>query len=187
VGKLVGLGGNIMRLFIAINFDDEAKEHLTAVQNRLRKLGRGSFSRPENLHLTLAFLGEVAPEGEAAVCRVMDRLDVPELQLVFNHVGCFQRKDGDIWWIGLAPNKDLLAMQKELSQGLRDEGFHLESRSFSPHVTLARRVVLKQEPDKSMLLGETFSTRTDTVSLMLSERIEGKLIYTQRYAVQAKA
>ena len=51
-----------MRLFIAINFDEETKQSIIAVQRRLREWGRGNFSHPENLHLTLAFLGETAPE-----------------------------------------------------------------------------------------------------------------------------
>ncbi|NLF28538.1 MAG: hypothetical protein GX592_11635 [Clostridiales bacterium] len=45
-----------MRLFVAINFDSITIENIAAVQGRLKALGRGNFSRPENLHLTLAFL-----------------------------------------------------------------------------------------------------------------------------------
>ena len=172
-----------MRLFIAINFDEETKQNIIAVQRRLREWGRGNFSHPENLHLTLAFLGETAPERVPLIRSVMGQLTVPSLHLVFDHVGYFRRDGSDIWWIGLRPDQALLDLQKELHRRLTDAGFQLDNRRFSPHITLARQVVLGNEPDKNRLLGKPFATNTDTVSLMLSERIDGKLIYTEQYAV----
>jgi 2'-5' RNA ligase len=55
-----------MRLFAAIAAEGAVREALVQAQAELRRLGRGSFPRPEMLHLTLAFLGEVpgdAPPG----------------------------------------------------------------------------------------------------------------------------
>lgn len=172
-----------MRLFIAINFDEDTKKNMLAVQQRLKAWGKGSFSRPENLHLTLAFLGEVAAERVGEIQSILDQLNVPRLRLLFNHVGYFQRRDGDIWWIGLEHNQGLFALQKELHQLLTAAGFPLDNRPFSPHVTLARRVRLHREPDKNQLLGTPFTTTADTVSLMLSERVDGKLTYTELYSV----
>lgn len=52
-----------MRLFYAINFDDTVKKRLSDIQNALRaRAVRGNFTLPDNLHLTLAFIGEVAQE-----------------------------------------------------------------------------------------------------------------------------
>jgi len=175
-----------MRLFIAINFDENTKENLITVQNHLRKLGRGNFSRPENLHLTLAFLGEVSPERVAEICRIMDQITVPVLHISFDHVGRFKRDCGDIWWIGLAKNKTLLTLQKELAERLRAEGFPIENRSFSPHVTLARRVVLNEKQENIKILKEPFYTDVNKISLMLSHRIDGKLTYTEQYSVQSE-
>lgn len=175
-----------MRLFIAINFDDETKENLITVQDRLRKLGRGNFSRPENLHLTLVFLGEIAPERVSDICRLMNQITIPELHLSFDHVGRFKRDGGDIWWIGLAPNNALFDLQKDLVGKLRYEGFSIESRSFSPHITLARRVVLNEEPEKDRILKTPFSTDVNKISLMLSHKLDGKLTYTEQYSVRSK-
>lgn len=175
-----------MRLFIAINFTEETKQSIVAVQRRLRQLGRGNFSRPENLHLTLAFLGEIAPARVGVIRHLMDQLTVPSMRLIFDHVGCFRRDGGDIWWIGLEPNKELLALQKELYHRLTDADFSLDNRRFSPHITLARQVVLGKEPDRNKLLGEPFATNADTVSLMLSERTGGRLTYTEQYAVASR-
>ena len=170
-----------MRLFIAINFDDKTKQNILTVQQRLRELGQGNFSRRENLHLTLAFLGEITPTRVAAICNAMDHTVIKPMTLTFDHVGCFRRDGGDIWWIGIKENKTLLSLQQNLTGHLATEGFHLEIRRFSPHITLAREVWLTGQHDHKEILREPFSTKCDTISLMRSERIGGKLIYTEQY------
>lgn len=170
-----------MRLFIATNFDRETVGQMLAVGQRLRTLGTGNFSRPENLHLTLAFLGEVSPAGIDAICDAMNRTAVLPMTLTFDHVGCFKRDGGDIWWIGLKENALLLSLQNELSGRLTDVGFSIERRRFSPHITLAREVRLTAQPDLNMLLDKPFTAQISAVSLMRSERIGGRLTYTELY------
>lgn len=170
-----------MRLFMAINFHEETRNNIIGVQQRLRPLGKGNFSQPENLHLTLAFLGEVTPSQVDAVRHAMNSTIVRPMSLTFDHVGRFNRDGGDIWWIGLSENRLLLSLQKELSGNLADAGFRLENRRFSPHITLAREVRLTTQPEYSTLLGAAFSTRASAVSLMRSERINGRLTYTEQY------
>lgn len=171
-----------MRLFIAINFDEPTIQHFIAVQDRLRALGSGKFSWSENLHLTLAFLGEIAPALLPTVREAIDNTVIHPLTLTFDHVGCFKRDGGDIWWIGLQENMLLLSLQKELSGQLAGAGFSVESRRFSPHITLAREVRLHdRHPDRSVLLGHPFTAQVGAVSLIRSERIEDRLTYTELY------
>ncbi len=174
-----------MRLFIAVCFDDRTIETLRSVQRRLREWGHGNFSRPENLHLTLAFLGEVDPHRLEAVHAAMDSVTMPDLRLQFTHTGRFRRKDGDIWWVGLAPNRALSQLHHALAQQLALRGFILEARQFSPHITLARQLLLHREPNQAHLLGAPFETSADTLSLMRSHRVNGILTYTEQYAVKA--
>lgn len=174
-----------MRLFLAVNFDDATKHRIQAVQQRLHEAAQGEFSRPENLHLTLAFLGEVPVQRAATVRRAMDRTGVVPLNLTFDQIGFFRRDGGNIWWIGLAENPALLRLQQELCGNLIAEGFRLEERRFSPHITLARRVRLQQEVNRGTILGAPFDTSVDTISLMRSERPNGVLTYTEQYSVRA--
>lgn len=174
----------MMRLFLAVLFNSETERRLLAVQNRLRQIAGGNFSRPENLHLTLAFLGEVPAERMNAVRRAMQQTRVRPLSLNFDRVGSF--RGGEVWWIGTAQNPELLTLQRELSENLALQGFAPESRAFSPHITLARQVRLHGAADPAAVLGEPFGTHTDTVSLMLSQRVGGRLVYTQQYAVSAQ-
>lgn len=175
-----------MRLFIAINFDEQTKDAILTVQRRLREVGRGSFSHPDNLHLTLAFLGEIEPGHVKEVQEAMDAVKVPSLELQFTHTGYFRRDGGDIWWLGLALNDGLSVLQKELSDRLTKKGFPLEHSRFSPHITLARRFTIEDTLDKDALMGEPFHTCVASISLMQSERLNGKLTYSEIYHAKAR-
>lgn len=175
-----------MRLFIAVNFDEQTKDKIVSVQNRLREHGKGNFSFRENLHLTLAFLGEVSRKQVESVKKAMEQVHVPKMELTFDRTGYFKRNGGDIWWIGLRKNDTLIKMQRELTEALRDAGFDIENRPYKPHLTLARRVVLRNKLEQDALLGSQFSTEADAISLMLSERIDGKLTYSELYRVSVK-
>lgn len=176
-----------MRLFIAINFDEQTKQNIVSVQQQLKKLAKGNFAHAENLHLTLAFLGEVHPNRVDDIKQAMNITEVSPLTLTFDHVNYFKRDGGDLWWIGLAENKVLLEMQRKLCSHLSDAGFILEDRRFSPHITLARKVHLHQNPNHRPLLDACFKTDVDAISLMRSERIHGKLTYAEQYRVIANA
>ncbi|MBQ6369723.1 MAG: RNA 2',3'-cyclic phosphodiesterase [Parasporobacterium sp.] len=177
-----------MRLFIAINFDQETKDKLLQVQNRLKKLGRGNFSREENLHLTLAFLGEVLEDQLEDVKAAMDQVKFPPMELTFHDVGYFvsgREKPSQLWKISLKYSRKLEKVHDELIASLRKAGFSPDAKSFKPHVTLARELHVK-DWDKTELLPEPFETAADHMSLMLSERMDGKLTYTELYRTTGK-
>jgi len=168
-----------MRLFISINFDDKTKNNILSVQRRLQALGRGRFTRPDNLHLTLAFLGEVPEERIPDLKEILDSMNVPELQLTFAEVGVF-RNESELWWIGIKNNEHLSKMQSELITKLKASGFTPDSKRFRPHITLAREMHIGNAR-RSELLPQSFSCKTSHISLMLSSRPDGKLTYTELY------
>lgn len=171
-----------MRLFIALNFDDTTKERMAAIQNRLRQIAvHGNFSRWDNLHMTLVFLGEVAPSRTMDVKEAMDGVEMQPLKLTFENAGRFHRERGDIWWIGTARNAALLRIQQELTNRLQNAGFRLDCKKFMPHMTIAREVVLRGTPDTDFFYPEPFTAQVGRMSLMQSERIQGVLTYTELY------
>ena len=94
-----------MRLFIAINFGDTALDAFEAARERLRaQAGRANYSRRENLHLTLAFLGELPGSRLADIEAAMSAAaaGAGAFTLSFDHAGRFRREGGDIWWLGAA-------------------------------------------------------------------------------------
>lgn len=166
-----------MRLFIAINFDDATKRKILDLQRRLKELGSGNFSREENLHLTLVFLGETPPSRVGEIQQAMENVTASPMELTFDSVGRFRRDRGDIYWLGIAGNPELMRLQGQLSDNLRQAGFALENRRYSPHITLAREVRLAH--GAGLTLDTPFTTTAGAISLMKSERIVGRLTYTE--------
>ena len=175
-----------MRLFIAINFDEDTKQQLLAVQSRLRESARGNFSRPENLHLTLAFLGELSPDCIPELQQTMVETGMKSLTFSFTHIGRFHWREGDLWWIGLEKNSQLEELQGQLCQKLKNKGFSVDSKKFTPHITLARQVHLTGPLEENLLLPASFPTKVRTMSLMVSERVNGKLTYTEIGRVESE-
>lgn len=169
-----------MRLFIAINFNKETKEKILKVQKNLVELySKGSPTKIENIHLTLIFLGEVEEKRLPTIKNIMDSLKFNNLNLVFDKIGIFKRRNDDIYWLGLEENKELLSLQNSLYKKLLRENFKLESKPFSPHITLARKVVL---PSKvKPILNSKFSTNINYISLMESKIINRKVSYKEIY------
>ncbi|HHW45699.1 MAG TPA: RNA 2',3'-cyclic phosphodiesterase [Clostridiales bacterium] len=164
-----------MRLFVAIRFTPEVQNTLIDCIKELKSSSlSGNFTRPENLHLTLAFIGETSNLNAAKKC--MDAISCGKFDITLKGFGRF----GDLWWVGLAENPKLSMLVKDLQQRLRDCGFNISTRPFRPHITIAREV--KTVSDQIHLNVPNISMTVDRISLMKSERIEGKLIYTQLYA-----
>jgi len=164
------------RLFIAINFTTETKGKLTALQEHLRVRSKGgNFTLPENLHLTLAFLGDCNPAQTAAIKSAMDSTNFDPFTIEIDRTGYFKGAGGDTWWAGLKENKPLQDLQRKLAHNVSNQG--MEKRKFTPHITLGRRVITDASPQHITPFGETASK----IHLMKSERIKGKLTYTSVY------
>ena len=167
-----------MRLFVAVNFNDTTCASLMALRDELRhKAVRGKFSVPENLHLTLVFLGECDAEQAARAKAAMDAVNLTSFTVTIDRIGRFRRDGGDIWWAGIREDKPLINLHQDLTDRLTSVGFELEKRRYSPHVTLGREVVSKESPREIEPFGETVSM----IELMKSEHIYGKLTYTAIY------
>jgi 2'-5' RNA ligase len=149
-----------------------------SVQRRLMACATGNFTNPENLHLTLLFLGEV---GEtAAIRRRMGTRFVQPVPLAFDRVGAFHR---DLYWVGVQQNPSLSALYEGLRGDLTRAGLSGDwPDRLSPHITIAREVSLRAQPELSF---EPFSMTAHRLSLMKSERLVGKLTYTEIFGVDA--
>ena len=164
-----------MRLFIAINFNAETKNRLLALCDELRGVSsRGRFSLPENLHLTLAFLGDCDARQTAVVKAVMDSVVFQAFDFIIDCIGRYKRDGGDLWWAGVRENQNLTELHKNLTAGLLENGIVCDKRKFNPHITLGREIITKMQPRQV----EPFGEMVTKIELMKSERIGGKLIYT---------
>lgn len=169
-----------MRLFIALNFSDETKNKLLETQNELKSFSKsGNFTRAENLHVTLVFIGETDRREERRILSVIDGLDADSFFLTLSGFGSF----GSLYWMGIKKCPPLDALYERLCSELSRNGFKIEKRGFKPHITLAREVVFPPAFDKAAFAQDIpeITEQIRRISLMKSERAGGKLIYTEVY------
>ncbi|HNX29306.1 MAG TPA: RNA 2',3'-cyclic phosphodiesterase [Syntrophomonadaceae bacterium] len=174
-----------MRLFIAIDLNEEIKDNLIRIILQLKnKSLRGSYTRRENLHITLVFLGEVEKSKINLIEQAMNEVKAVSFKMSLRGFGCFRRKEGDIYWIGINQNEKLNDIYQQLHMQLTRAGFVLENRPFKPHLTVGRRIVTGPSFDANAFdqLIPPMNMDISKISLMKSEQIDGKLTYTEIYA-----
>lgn len=136
------------------------------------------------MHLTVEFLGEIENSRLNLIKDSIDKLDFPAFLLELTKAGYFSRPDGNIYWLGIKENITLINLQKNLRKSLLSSGFELEDREYKPHITLGRKVILKDSFNLSELeesVGK-IQIAINKVDLMKSEFKNGKLIYTLLYS-----
>lgn len=125
----------------------------------------------EGLHLTLHFLGEVAPEKEEELEGVLDSLEFPAFDLRLGAPGVFARPGQMILWLRCLPEEPVAGLKRQLDRGLTRIGVRLDRR-FAPHVTIGRaRSIPAGRLDAYLLQYEEFVTspfRVDEVVLFSS-------------------
>jgi 2'-5' RNA ligase len=135
-----------MRCFIAIEIDEAIRKALGRLQDELRgkadiKKSDAKWVNPENIHLTLKFLGEIKDEQAVDVCNITG--DVAgrheSFELDIESVGHFGGNSARVLWVGMGQNcEKLLELQQDLEQQLDLAGWPKETRKFSGHLTLCR-------------------------------------------------
>jgi 2'-5' RNA ligase len=136
----------MMRCFIAIDLDEEIKEQLAKLQAELRKKadikkGDAKWVKPDSIHLTLKFLGEVRDEGVTEVCRMVGDVagEYDKFILDVGRVGYFGGSSAKVLWVGAGENNDeLVKLQGDIDKTLAMAGWREETRRFTGHLTLCR-------------------------------------------------
>jgi 2'-5' RNA ligase len=118
-------------------------QSLASLRERLRKSGaRASWVKDGNMHLTLRFLGEVSTEQLTALTKHLAEVyrDCEAAPLSVSGVGAFPNvRRPSVVWVGMQPVEGpLAALQSHAEQAAHAIGLAPESKSFHPHVTLAR-------------------------------------------------
>lgn len=132
-----------MRVFLAV-FAPAASQRLAArAIESLRALGDGvSWVKPDNLHYTLRFLGELGKDGARRAGEAADEAvkGHAAFDVTLGTVGAFPRGRGArVIWLGLAEGAEpFVALAKRLESSLARRGFEPEARGFTPHLTLGR-------------------------------------------------
>lgn len=179
-----------MRLFFAVTVRGEARQKLETAQTAIRELcTSGRFTRPEDFHYTLFFLGEQPPTrvGDFKRAAFAAAQNSTAFDLLIDGLGSFGRGAELLLWAGAGGGlQPLCRLQAGLCGELFKIGIEPEKRPFSPHLTLARHVelktgfaALKEAAPHGIFL------RVQTLSLMESRRVSpGGPLYREIAAVR---
>lgn len=159
-----------MRLFVAVQLSDEMKKTITGTMHDLKQKGvRGNYTPMQNLHLTLAFIGETDHPGD--VKAALKDISFKPFKLAFSEMGTF----GDLLWVGVKGNQGLSAAAKAVRDALDAAGITYDRDKFTPHITIVRKASgsWKQVPAPK---GEMMVKK---ISLMKTTFKDGRPVYSE--------
>jgi 2'-5' RNA ligase len=160
-----------MRLFVAVRLGRAFESALLKAQNDMRARGvAGNYSKPENLHITLAFIGEYNDPQKALEAVKSVKLEPFEIRL--SHIGSFP----GIFWAGLEGCDKLNKCASDVRAALSERGIPYDRKKISPHITLIRKPNAERPPRINV---PEASAQVTKISLMRSERGRDGMIYTE--------
>ncbi len=171
-----------MRLFIAIPL------HLAGIKSDLiprfqKALPRESisWSKPENLHQTLIFLGETPENLIPQIMDIMDAVayDFDPFMLTVEDTGIFGSSyDPKVIWAGVQPVALLTEIHNALSNALQEVGYKPDRQNFVPHLTVGR---VRKKPDKKRL--QTIMEKTAGVTFY-TQNVDELVLFESKLAPQ---
>jgi 2'-5' RNA ligase len=135
-----------MRVFIAIDIDEQLLRALKDLQSQLQdkadvRKGDVKWVRPELMHLTLKFLGEIKDNQIVEVCRIVETVAGrnSRFDLDVESIGHFGGRNARLLWVGTGEGKEQLKqLQEDIEEQLAQAGWPKENREFTGHMTLCR-------------------------------------------------
>lgn len=178
-----------VRTFLGVDLGEEIRARLIALQEELAALAPDvKWVEPDNLHITLLFLGEVEQREVLDICRVaqMAVAELPVFSMSVEGAGCFPNpRRPRTLWVGVGEGAEEVGVVHDLIETpLLDMGcYRRETRGYVPHVTLGRvkGEAANDELAKALLQRKTWSAGSTTVrevQIMSSELTKDGPIYT---------
>lgn len=124
-----------MRAFVALPLPEDVLESVERLQS---DLSVGRLVPPENLHVTLAFLGDLEPGVAEEVHEALCEVEAAPVDLTLRGVDVFGADAPYLVHAGVEPTTALKALRAKVYSAVREVGVELSRKRFRPHVTLAR-------------------------------------------------
>lgn len=180
-----------MRVYIAIDFEDKIKDYFDKITTNIKAhCTSGSFTRKNNFHMTIRFIGEADDLQIAKIKEILDKsvLEISPFELLIANLGIFKRKKTNILWIGVEQNSVISKLHKEIANLLIEAKIPFYDKLFMPHITLGRRVMFNEDSEdlNSLIQFEKFSIPVKAITLMASKEENGKFNGVPIYKVNIK-
>lgn len=186
----------IMRSFIAIEIPENIKQQMVEVQRRIKSAAvDASWPRPEGMHLTLKFLGEIPESKVIDIRNALDRAasGIGSFRLEIQGAGAFPNaRSARVVWIGISGELEKLgALQAAVEDAMAGLGMQRENRAFTPHITLGRIKYIRSKETWLAALEQVKDIKlpgfqVNAVSLIKSELKRSGAEYTEIARVELR-
>jgi len=178
----------LVRVFIAVAIPKPNQELSQQIIAALMNSGaKVSWAKPDALHITLKFLGEIPRDDVPVVRNTLDGVlcNLPNFEIAIEGLGYFPAKGAPrVAWLGIKAGADELArMAAQIDQAVMKLGFAGETRPWQPHITLGRIHSAYRTAELLSLMESTSTAgfelfKADRVIMMRSQLGRGTPIYT---------
>jgi 2'-5' RNA ligase len=183
----------MMRLFIAATIDDANKKIIydTAKQFKQFLYGKASFTRVENIHVTLKFLGEVEKEFVQSVESAIDMCaqEIAPFKFTTGIPGIFKRKEGALLYLGIDNGaQEMWSLASVIDDEFVKAAFKRSDKPFNPHITIGRRIKFKINFNDILesVVFKALEVSCNSITLMESFSEKGIVCYKPLYSASLK-
>ncbi len=135
--------GELMRCFVEIDIPKSIKDYLSGKAERIKSLERPddaytvNITKEENLHVTVAFLGEINEKRTEEVIKKLSKIagNYKPFECTLSKIEAIPKKSPRVIWVSLDESNTLSKLTEEIKQALMLKS---EDRKFAPHITIAR-------------------------------------------------
>ena len=175
-----------MKIFYAVNFDDETMRNLKKLQDNLReKVYRGRWAPPENFHITMHFVGEIEDKELPHFKQALEEsvAGMQTFSLRFTSYGSFRRGQQDLIYLKAKYSGDAML---HISEELRRRAGRGDDKPLKPHITLVRRAEMNHKTLKVLkkMRFEIPSVEVKSIELMESRKTESGITYIPLHSVK---
>ncbi len=165
-----------IRLFVAVQLSEDLRKSIVGTMHDLKQKGvRGSYAPAQNLHLTLAFIGETDQADQ--IKDALSQISFKPFRLSLSDMGTF----GDLLWVGVKGNQALSGAVRSVREALDAAGISYDRKKFAAHITIVRRMNGRWQQVK----GPKGDMTVKKISLMRSSQKDGRTVYTEIWAKEA--
>lgn len=177
-----------MRIFIALLFEEEKKNVIYDILQEVRVISdKGDFTRFQNLHLTVVYIGETNPSQLENIRSKLSEIHIHKFSYLTTKIKYFKKSNNQkIVYLGVEKTNALLELFQLISHKLNEIGYDFPTDKYTPHITLGRKVHLKEFESLHSIYCNPLTLHATRISIMESKRVEDRLTYEELFSIPLK-
>ncbi len=178
-----------MRVFIGIPLPSHVKETIQSIKPMIEpNIRKGRWTRLDNLHITLVFIGEVSTDDIESISILMDQTlhQQSRFPISMADIGMFNKGQHSIVWLGINQGREHLRhLSSVLKHELKSHHYSFDEKPLVPHLTLVRQATLANDLNIPKFESE-IGWDVEEIHLYLSHQVDGVLTYQPLHTIHLK-